>query len=458
MRTVKWFRSVRWRFLGAVVVAAALTGLTLYVGYSVADWMIGAPGWNRPWVWLVNNVGSSAIMTVAGVLLFPFFYTLASRRPVWDLQQLTEEVERLSKGHVDVRPSVYGRDEIGAVAEALRRFADGLDQRLDELTEGLREIGEGRFDRKIPVRGDGRLDQVAESINRMSRELHRSIEEERRAERTKNDLITGVSHDLRTPLTSILGFLEVIEQDRYRDEVELRQYVSIVYEKSLALRKLVDDLFEYTRISSGLPLSPGRMDLAAFLRQLADEFAPDFESAAMACRLNLPDGAAEISADGALLARAFGNLLHNAVRYGNTGGYVEIDLRREGREWVIAVTNSGDPIPQEDLPYIFERFYRVERSRSKETGGTGLGLAIVKSIIEAHGGTVTVRSGRCETTFEARLPSGEAEAGEAAGMEEAAKPADVGGVAGTAGVAGASEAAVTEDDRRLPVGQKIRES
>jgi len=266
----------------------------------------------------------------------------------------------------------------------------------------------------------------------MSRELHRSIEEERKAERTKNELITGVSHDLRTPLTSILGFLEVIEQDRYRDEVELRQYISIVYEKSLALRKLVDDLFEYTRISSGLPLSLGRMDLAAFLRQLADEFAPDFENAAMVCRLNLPDGAAEISADGALFARAFGNLLNNAVRYGNAGGYVEIGLRREGREWIIAVTNSGDPIPQEDLPYIFERFYRVERSRSKDTGGTGLGLAIVKSIIEAHGGTITARSGRYETTFEARLPAEDAETIETAGAAEAAKTKGVAGLAGAA--------------------------
>ena len=442
----KWFRSVRWRFFGAVIAAAALTVFTLFLGYAVADWMLDEPGWNRPWRWLVNNVGSSMVMTVTGVLLFPVYYWLASRRPVQEMQQLAGAVERLSAGHFDIRLPARSRDEIGAIAEALRRYADGLDKRLDELTAGLREIGEGRFDREIPVRGEGRLDEVAESINRMSRELHRSIEEERRAECTKNELITGVSHDLRTPLTSILGFLEVIEQDRYRDEVELRQYISIVYEKSLALRKLVDDLFEYTRISSGLPLSRGRMDLAAFLRQLADEFAPDFENAAMVCRLNLPEGAADISADGALLARAFGNLLNNAVRYGNAGGYVEIGLRREGREWVIAVTNSGDPIPQEDLPYIFERFYRVERSRSKDTGGTGLGLAIVKSIIEAHGGTITARSGRYETTFEARLPAGEAEAGKTAEIEEAAMVADDAEVAGTAGVAGASGVAKTEGD------------
>jgi methyl-accepting chemotaxis protein len=146
----KWFRSVRWLFLGAVIVAAALTAFTLFLGYAVADWMIDEPGWNRPWRWLVNNVGSSMVMTVTGVLLFPVYYWLASRRPVRELQQLAGAVERLSAGYFDIRLPARRRDEIGVIAEALRRYADGLDKRLDELTAGLREIGEADSIARFP--------------------------------------------------------------------------------------------------------------------------------------------------------------------------------------------------------------------------------------------------------------------------------------------------------------------
>ncbi|MBW7461484.1 two-component sensor histidine kinase, partial [Paenibacillus sepulcri] len=189
----------------------------------------------------------------------------------------------------------------------------------------------------------------------------------------RNDLITGVSHDLRTPLTSVLGFLGYIEQDRYRDELELRQYVSIAYEKSLVLEKLIDDLFDYTRVtSSDIPLKLEQIDLVPFLQQLADESVPALEAAGMICRVHAPSATIIVEGDGELMLRLFENLMTNAIRYGRDGRYLDIELTEERGLTSVIFRNYGEPIPVSHLPHLFERFYRVEASRSKKTGGSGL--------------------------------------------------------------------------------------
>ncbi len=246
---------------------------------------------------------------------------------------------------------------------------------------------------------------VAASINQMAEQLQISLEEERNAVAAKNDLITGVSHDLRTPLTSILGFLEYIEKDRYQDEIEMRYYVSIAYEKSLTLRKLIDDLFEYTRVSGGnLPLSMTTLNLNSFLMQLAEEFTPMLEEAGMTYTFVGGQEPLWIEAAPGELVRAYENLFSNAVRYGSKGKVMEIGLGLEGQEAVVRISNYGDPIPAQDLPYLFDRFYRVDKSRSRETGGTGLGLAIAKSMIELHHGTIAAYSDNGRTDFVTRFP------------------------------------------------------
>ena len=275
---------------------------------------------------------------------------------------------------------------------------------LDKISSGLGQVASGQLDHRLHLEDDPSNEwmKLADIINRMAEQLDRSIQEERNAEKTKNDLITGVSHDLRTPLTLILGFLGVIENDRYHDEVELRHYVNIAYEKSLALKKLVDELFEYTRINNGMPLHVEELDMVAFLRQLTEEFVPSLKKADMTCRISTELSSLMIEGDGDLLARGFENLISNAIRYGRKGEYVDIDISRSEDYALIKVINYGEPIPQSDLQFIFERFYRGDRSRS--SGGTGLGLAIVKSIMEVHGGNISAKSDRSQTEFIARLP------------------------------------------------------
>jgi len=345
------------------------------------------------------------MMIITGIILFPIAFFLASVRLVRDLRAINYGLQEISAGHFGHTITIKGEDELSRIADSMNQLSSEWDHYLTEITRGLSEIANGHFDHRLPEIADHKLGEVALSINQMSSQLKHSIAEERKAEKTKNDLITGVSHDLRTPLTSILGFLEVIEKDRYQDEVEMRYYINIAYEKSLSLRRLIDELFEYTRINNGMPLERSELDLAGLIRQLAEEFVPAAENAGMEIRLNIPEGEFKVQADGGLLVRAYENIIANAIQYGQTGKYIDIHMVQDGDARIVRIQNYGAPIPQQDIPFIFDRFYRVEHSRSKQTGGTGLGLAITKSIIEVHQGHITVRSSKNATVFETCLPN-----------------------------------------------------
>ncbi|OIB01200.1 two-component sensor histidine kinase [Paenibacillus sp. LC231] len=395
--------SIRLKMLLMLLASIGITAALLIILYALSTLILSIPAIKPPLVWIINNIGSDPVMLVAGIILFLVSYYVSTKWFVLDLQKIQTGLQDITAGRFDSRIELKSQDELGVVASSINRMTDQLNVYLEEIRNGLREIAKGNFDTDIPVQSGSQLGEVAESINQMSRQLHQSILEERNAEKTKNDLITGVSHDLRTPLTSILGFLEVIEEDRYQDEVELRYYVNIAYEKAQSLKKLIDDLFEYTRINNGLPLDIREIDMAQFMRQLIEEFVPALEKAGLECKLAAEEGLV-VRADGAQLVRAYENLISNAIRYGESGKRIDIAVRNDGNQVSISFTNYGDPIPERDLPFIFDRFYRVEASRSKQTGGTGLGLAITKSIVEVQGGEIRVRSDRHRTTFETRFP------------------------------------------------------
>lgn len=401
---LKWINTVRWKFLISGLASLGMTAALLYVGYQLGFLLIRLPLFKNILRYIVNNYGSSAALYIVGPIIFLFFYYLLTRRTIQRLERINNSLQQIVAGNLDQEIPSISRDEIGQVTQSMNEMTSQLRTYIDKISSGVGKVANGQFEHHIHLE-DNPLSEwsvVADSINRMAKQLDRSIKEERNAEKTKNDLITGVSHDLRTPLTSILGFLEVIENDRYQDEVELRHYISIAYEKSLTLKKLVDDLFEYTRINNGMPLRVEELDLVAFLQQLAEEFVPSLEKVGMICRISTEVESLIIEGDGDLLARGFENLISNAIRYGRDGGYVDINISCSEGDATIRVTNYGEPIPQNDLQFIFERFYRGDRSRS--SGGTGLGLAIVKSIMEVHKGSISVKSDRSKTVFKACLP------------------------------------------------------
>lgn len=275
---------------------------------------------------------------------------------------------------------------------------------VDEISLELQKIAQGNLNIKIPVRESNELGELTENINKMVEQLKTSIEYERNAARDKEELITSVSHDLRTPLTSILGYLELIVNTKYTNEEELKKYIDIAYNKSQRLKKLIDELFEFTQIDYNKTRTKyTNINLSELLEQLIEEFFPIFQNAQMDYRLNIPQKRICIFGNGDMLVRAFENILTNAVRYGKSGKYVDIELIQNNNTAIVKITNYGNTIPKHYLPFIFERFYRIEPSRSEATGGAGLGLAIAKSIIELHSGKISAYSDKEKTTFEIRL-------------------------------------------------------
>ncbi|MBB6713308.1 sensor histidine kinase [Clostridium gasigenes] len=266
-------------------------------------------------------------------------------------------------------------------------------------------MANGDLDRLIEVKSKGDIKNLAKNINNISKQLKDITVEERKAQQTKSDLITNVSHDLRTPLTSIIGYLEIIDTDQYKDEVALRYYVNIAYEKSKSLNLLINDLFELTKMQNNtIKLDKVDINLVELLGQVVAYFEYQFNSAKMQSRVKFSEDKIIVNADTGKLVRAFENLLSNAIKYGQDGYYVDVATKLEGNMAIIQIINYGKSIPSIDLPYIFDRLYTVEKSRNSNIGGSGLGLAITKNIIELHQGMISAYSDNDRTIFEVRLP------------------------------------------------------
>ena len=276
---------------------------------------------------------------------------------------------------------------------------------IETLARGVKQISAGDFHTEIAISGEGELAHIAESIRLMEEELSALIEKERENEQSKTDLITNIAHDLRTPLTSILGYLDLLRNNQMVPEEMKKHYIEIVYNKALRLQKLIEELFGFTKLSYGkLNMNLSTLDLVQLLSQLVEESYPNFEKNNLSYDFSANVKSLLIEGDGDLLARLFDNLISNAIKYGAEGKRVLIRLRKEKEEVSVQVLNFGYVIPEKELPLIFDKFYRVEHSRSLSTGGTGLGLAIVKNIVDMHHGNITVQSDMGGTRFTVTLP------------------------------------------------------
>lgn len=284
-------------------------------------------------------------------------------------------------------------------------FMSLLLRRVSRITAAVQKMANGDLTQRIKVSNNDEIGKLEYNINHMAEQLSRSIAEERLAEQTKAELITNVSHDLRTPLTSILGYLGLVEQDRYRDEVELRHYIHIAYEKAERLHVMIEDLFEYTRMSGGAPLSLQPVTVNDLISQLYVHYRQQMEDAGIELRMNIPDQPLVAQLDSLKMVRVLENLMTNAMKYGKDGKVVDIVLQKQQQGIRIEVINYGEPIPEADLPHLFDRFYRVDRSRGDDAGGSGLGLAIARAIVEMHEGRINVASDRHSTRFIVDLPA-----------------------------------------------------
>ena len=265
------------------------------------------------------------------------------------------------------------QQDIGKIADILRKFQ-----------ENQKEIP--------PLPGD---------YARIEAQLHQILEKETRK---RNDLITYLAHDLKTPLASVIGYLSLLDEVPEMPPAQKAKYIGITLDKAYRLEELINEFFDITRFNlQAIQINLGRANLGFLLQQLGEQFYPILEQQRKKVEIHTPEEL-WIWADGEKLARVFNNILKNAIAYSYENTVIEIRACHAKDKVKITFSNLGDPIPQNQLETIFEKFFRLDSSRSTHTGGAGLGLAIAKEIVQAHGGEIYADSGEDRTVFTVMLP------------------------------------------------------
>lgn len=277
---------------------------------------------------------------------------------------------------------------------------------LEEIRLALRRVVE---EQDAPVRLPRELSPLQEDLDALQRQMKQREDAARESEQRKQDLVAFLAHDLKTPLTSVVGYLTLLRDEPGLDAAQRAKFTGIALDKAERLEELLGEFFDITRMD--LDSGAGErhpIQLSMLLEQLSDEFYPLFAEKELTCRTDITPQLTT-RGDPDKLARVFDNVLRNAVSYSTVGGQVDIEARREGEEVEIAIRNEGLEIPEQELTNIFRKFYRLDQARSTRTGGAGLGLAIAREIVERHGGSIRAESDGRRTSFVIRLPRAEEE-------------------------------------------------
>ncbi len=221
----------------------------------------------------------------------------------------------------------------------------------------------------------------------------------------RNDLIAYLAHDLKTPLTSMIGYLSLLDEIDDMPKKNQKKYIGVALDKSYRLEELINELFDIARFNTEkIILEKEEVNLNLMIEQIVDDFYPILKDFNKQIKLNTEDNM-KLFADPDKLSRVFGNLVKNAISYSVEESDIRIDIRKNDNYIIVEVANKGKQIPKEKLDKLFEKFYRADSSRTSKTGGSGLGLAIAKDIVELHNGKITAESNENETIFRVKLPT-----------------------------------------------------
>lgn len=383
------------------------------------------------------------------------------------LREVREVAEAIAAGDLGRRAPLSRSDEIGSVSAAINRMSAELGRRMASLRAESSKLeavissmqegviacdADGRVQRcndaarsLLDLRGDPtglrvweavRLEHLDEEVKGVLRSGNTSrsvreagtrvvglcvspvqgqgvvlvahdLTEERRYDALRREFVANVSHELRTPLSLALGYVETLRDGAVRDEARAPEFLEVVDRNLRRLSAIVEDLLQLSRLESpATRVRPAPIDAEEFLAKLRDQFTPLAGRKRQALEIEVAQAGIAFSADPDLLERAVGNLVDNAIKYTQDGGRIVVRAARDGGEVVFEVADDGPGIPEPDLARVFERFYRVDKSRSRELGGTGLGLAIVKHVAQLHGGSASVESrAGLGSRFVLRLPA-----------------------------------------------------
>jgi signal transduction histidine kinase len=265
--------------------------------------------------------------------------------------------------------------------------------RIQQMQSAARQVAAGQLHTRLPVSGRDEMAQLAGSFNEMVGQLEAADQKKRELDVLRRDLIAWVGHDLRTPLTSIRAIVEALADGLVEDEAQRLRYLRTAQSDIRALSTLIDDLFEMAQMDAGgLRLEMMSVSIADLVSDTLEQFSVQAQQAGVHLEGSASPGADPVSIDVQRIGRVLANLVSNAIRHTPPGGTVTITANRRARDLLVSVKDTGEGIRPEDLPYVFERFYRGEKSRSRVTGGAGLGLAIARGIVELHGGEIGVNS------------------------------------------------------------------
>lgn len=277
---------------------------------------------------------------------------------------------------------------------------------LRHIISELHYIANGHFDHRISFSVNTDMQKVIDSINSLVDSTVGAINEEKAIEQSKDELITNVSHDIRTPLTSIIGYLGLLKNGAVTSQEDMLKYINIAYDKAEQMKSLANDLFEYTTLkSTKTKLNVTPINIKGMMEQVAAGFELEAEKKGIAFSVKARPDDLIVNADVKKLVRVYNNLISNALKYAAGASRINLVANLINHEQVeLRVENNGEPIPKDKLKKIFDRFYRVESSRNTKTGGTGLGLSIVQGVVELHGGTIRCESNKDWTSFIILLP------------------------------------------------------
>lgn len=254
---------------------------------------------------------------------------------------------------------------------------------IKALTEAAKRLGQGDFSPRLELKDKGEVGELARAFNSMASDLER-------AEQLRRNMVADVAHELRTPLSNIRGYLEAVNDGVMKPDAEA---IKSLNEEAVRLARLVDELQELSLAEAGeLKLTCQAEDISKLIGQAVSAFQAQAASKGAELSVDLGDDLPTVHIDSPRMAQVLHNLLDNAIAHAGSGEHITVSAVKRD-DWIeVAVTDTGEGIPSEDLSNIFERFYRVDKSRARATGGSGLGLTIAKRLVEAHGGSIEVQS------------------------------------------------------------------
>ncbi len=354
---------------GLMSLSAVLTLLTVYLAYRFG-WMYRSR--KLQWTMLAGYAISMAIVLINVGLIARLMFADVDDVILTGIMLIFSSTIIVSFGYI---------------------LSQTLTDRMSELSRGSEEIAQGNLAMRVPENGNDELSALGKNFNDMATQLEQMDHRQREMRKMRNELLAWIGHDLRTPLTSIRAILEALGDRVVEDPDTVQRYLATAQKDVRYLSRLIDDLFDMAQMETGgLRMEIQDNMLSDLISDTLESFTEIAFQQGIILEGSIDPDVDPVPMDARLIGRVLTNLTSNALRYTPPGGTVNISARRQTKKVIVEVSDNGDGISPEDIPFVFERFYRGEKSRSRKTGGTGLGLAIARGIVEAHKGQIKVES------------------------------------------------------------------